>query len=176
MTAILRTASATVRGHGKISGTKALASNRDLVWLVLSLCAYALMPGCRDEGAISWSKEVRSPDGQWLAIARTRQWSGPGTAYVATTVELKKFGSSRRAIEILDFRHEEAGRMYLVLKWLTPKHLDVTYDSGAQLTFQAVKCCDGVDITLRKLSNAEPDSPPPQVKNQAFRPATRRLA
>lgn len=55
--------------------------------LVIACCVLA--GGCRDEGTTIWSNEVRSPDGHWLATAATKQWSGPGNAYVATSVYLK---------------------------------------------------------------------------------------
>ena len=121
-----------------------------LRWMLIAGCA--LLAGCRDEGTTIWSKEARSPDGYWLATARTKQWSGPGTAYVATSVYLKRTNGPKDEIEVLEFSHEDTPRMYLAMDWVTPKHLDVTYGSRATIDFQAIKC-SGIDITARDVSN-----------------------
>lgn len=118
--------------------------------------------GCRDVATI-WSTQARSPDGQWVAIARTQQWGGPGTAYLATTVYLQRVGVSQAPIEILGFSHQYP-RMNLKMEWLTPAHLQVTYGPSAKpgdrvdLDFQVVKIA-GIDVSLRNLSNPKVKAP-----------------
>lgn len=108
--------------------------------------------------ATTWSAEARSPDGLWLAIARSQQWGGPGNDYDATTVYLKWVKGSQRPSEILEFSHQYAN-MHLRMEWITPKHLNVVYaptsKPGDQVNvdFQAVKCAD-VEITIQKLTSA----------------------
>src|SRR5882672_10318713 len=79
---------------------------------LLSICALLALVGfcivevgCQDV-ATTWSTEARSPDGRWLASARTQQWSGPGTAYDATTVSLKQLGTSLSPTQVLVFSHQ----------------------------------------------------------------------
>jgi hypothetical protein len=121
-----------------------------------------LAAGC-DDVATTWSAESRSPDGLWLATAQSQQWSGPGTAYDATTVYLKWIKGSQPPTQVLLFSHQYA-TMSLNMEWLTPAHLEVTYGVSARpgdhvkLDFQAVKCGD-VDISVRDLSS-ETKRPP----------------
>lgn len=93
--------------------------------LFISLRLCILGVGCQN-AATTWSAEARSPDGRWLATARTQQWGGPGTAYDATTVYLKQVKASRAPTEVLVFSHEYA-TMNLKMEWQAPTHLDVTY-------------------------------------------------
>jgi hypothetical protein len=127
-----------------------------LLWAIgfFTVASCMLMFGCRDEGTTIWSKEMRSPDGRWLATAATRQWSGPGNAYVATTVYLKQKDSQQPPVEVLGFSNDSAypsGVTNVTMDWVTPKHLNVTYGSHATLDFQAVKC-SGIDISVSNFS------------------------
>ena len=116
--------------------------------------------GCRDEGATVWSGEVRSPDGLWLAKAATKQWGGPGTAYVATTVELKWVRGSQPPVQVLSFADETAypiGVTAVEMQWITPKHLHVLYGRHATIGFQAVKCADiSISVQERPIAGNEP--------------------
>ena len=58
---------------------------------LLILAGSLLTLGRQDVGT-TWSAEVRSPDGQFVASARTQQWGGPGTADDTTTVDLRRVG------------------------------------------------------------------------------------
>src|SRR5437588_13094224 len=82
-----------------------------------------LASGCRD-ATTTWSAEARSPDGNWLASARSQQWGGPGTAHDATTVSLKQ--GTQPAGEGLG-SSPAASTMNLRVNWLTPRHFEVTY-------------------------------------------------
>jgi hypothetical protein len=44
------------------------------------------------------------------------------------------------------------GTIDLTMKWLTPSHLQVTYDGRADLYFQAVRY-DGIDVSVQDLSS-----------------------
>jgi hypothetical protein len=118
---------------------------------VLALCILAF--GCQ-EAATTWSAEALSPDGQWLAIARTQQWGGPGTAYDATTVSLKQVNAAPKdPTQVLLFSHQYS-TMSLKMDWITPTHLQVTYASSSRpgdhvsLDFQVAKM-NGIDISAR---------------------------
>jgi hypothetical protein len=113
---------------------------------VLAFGVCILVAGCRDI--------ARSPDGHWVATARTQQWGGPGTAYDATSVFLKQ--GSQPPTQILGFSHQYA-TMNLKMTWVTPAHLEVTYGPSERpgdhvsVDLQVVRIA-GVDISLRKLS------------------------
>jgi hypothetical protein len=130
-----------------------------------------LLFGCGG-GATTWSARLPSPDGSWVAIARTKQFGGPGNAGDITTVylqrRLKPAGSfwavvSREEVpmQVLGFSHQYA-RMRLGMKWLSSSHLLVTYGPGPKpgdhvdVDFQVVKIA-GIDVSLQEFndSNAE---------------------
>ena len=124
-----------------------------------AIAACVLLCGCGPTK--TWSAEAPSPDGYWLAVARSEQWSGPGNAYDATTVYLKSLKGSHPPMQVLGFSHEYA-TMNLKMEWATPTHLHVTYGESARprdhvsLDFQAVKCA-GIDISLQYLSGDATD-------------------
>lgn len=123
---------------------------------VLVIAGCALGVGCQDV-MTTWSAEAVSPDGRWLATARSQHWGGPGTAYDATTVYLKPMKGSLPPTEVLSFSHQYT-TMNLKMAWLTPTHLDVTYGPSANpedqvsLDFQAIKYAT-VEISVRESSN-----------------------
>jgi hypothetical protein len=88
--------------------------------VIIGVCV--LGSGCRDT-ATTWSGEASSPDGHWLATARSQQWGGPGTAYDATTVYLKWNKGSQPPTQVLVFSHQYA-TMNLKMEWVTPTHLE----------------------------------------------------
>ena len=101
----------------------------------------------------TWTAEARSPDGYYLAVARSQQWSGPGNAYDATTVYLQWLKGP--PVQVLGFSHQYS-TMNLKMEWATPTHLQVTYSESAKpedhvsLDFQVVKCA-GIDISAQHL-------------------------
>ena len=67
-----------------------------------------LMPlvGCRYDPTV-WKLDLRSPDGAWLASARTDQYGGFGTASIDTVVTLKKLDGTvnkGKPFDILAYR------------------------------------------------------------------------
>jgi len=127
---------------------------RRAFWLLL-LEVCLLSVGCQDV-AITWSAEARSPDGQWLASARSQQWGGPGTAYDATTVFLKPIDDSQPETQVLAFSHQYS-TMKLKMVWLNPKHLDVTYGPSdrpgdhVKLDFRVAQH-SGIEISVQDFS------------------------
>ena len=129
--------------------------------MVFGICL--LEAGCAARTV--WKAEVRSPDGIWIATARTVQSGGFGTAWITTSVSLKRVGSSDPPMEVLGFSCQgpvprpyvldnvaNAGRtMNLRLKWVSATHLEVTYSGKPDIYLQVVKY-QGVEITLRDLS------------------------
>jgi hypothetical protein len=124
-----------------------------LFLLAISLCV--ALSACKNAVTI-WSTEVPSPDGQWSAVARTDQYSGPGNAALLTTVYLKPIKGSQDPIQVLLFM-QNARSIDLRMNWSTSSHLEVTYRQPAVIDFQAIKC-GGVDISVRDVSSETPEA------------------
>jgi hypothetical protein len=122
-------------------------------FLLLISGACGITAGCKGSQTI-WSAEARSPDGKMIATARTVAQSGFGTGYIGTIVHLNWTKGSQPPQEILGLSGgtEAPGATSVEMEWLTPTHLELTYKSPRVVDFQAVKC-DGVDISVRDLSN-----------------------
>ena len=120
------------------------------VMLVLTVSVCGLLAACSNAVTI-WSTEVRSPDGQWRAIARTDQYSGPGNAALLTTVYLKATKGRKDEIQVLLFM-QNAKSIDLKMNWPSLSHLEVTYKQPAEIDFQAIKCA-GIDISVRDVTS-----------------------
>jgi hypothetical protein len=120
---------------------------------LITIAVCGLLCGCGP--TTTWSAEARSPNGYWLAVARSEQWSGPGNAYDATTVYLQWLKGSQPPTQVLGFSHQHA-TMNLKMECVTPTHLHVKYGESASpgdhvtLDFQVVKCA-GMDISVEHL-------------------------
>jgi hypothetical protein len=124
-----------------------IARRKAVTLIVLGL---VLTSGCRDAATI-WSSEAKSPDGQWIALAHTDQYGGPGTAGIISMVQLQRASGNRDKIEVLEL-FQNSPSIGLKLNWLTSSRLEITYIEDASVDFQAVKCA-GIDITLTKIQN-----------------------
>jgi hypothetical protein len=143
----------------KIKISRRSAIRKSISFLTIGVCVFAF--GCKDAGTKIWSADSPSPDRNWVASANTKQWSGPGTAYVATSVYLKPPDGSKPAVEILEFASDSAlpsGITNVEMNWLTPSHLEITYMGHATLNFQVVKFA-GIDISVRDISTEAIDTP-----------------
>lgn len=115
---------------------------------------WLLTLGCQDVKTI-WSMEVRSPDGHWLAIAKTVQHFGPGTAGIQTIVYLKSNSDDPTQILLLSHNGDDQSPLInLTMKWISPTHLYVAYTGHPTLDVQTVKF-GGIDISVQNLSNAK---------------------
>jgi hypothetical protein len=137
-------------------------SLRTVSLIILGVCL--LQAGCSPPTV--WEAETRSPDERRVAIAQTVQSGGFGTAWINTSVSLKYANVSEPPTEVLGFNCEgpvprpyvldnvanAGGTIDLTMKWVTPSHLEVTYNGHAgSLEFQAIRW-SGVDISVRDFS------------------------
>jgi hypothetical protein len=141
----------------KVGQHKSSAVLKGLVFVVALSCVLGC--GGQDDVATTWSAEAKSPDGGWLATARSQQWGGPGTAYDATTVSLEKLHSSDPPKQVLLFSHQ-FGTMNLDMKWLTATHLDVTYGPSARAGDHVnldskIARYDGIEISVQNLTDEQ---------------------
>jgi len=144
---------------------------RSISLIVIGICV--LDVGCQKGHETIWTAEARSPDGQWLATAETVQNGGFGSGAIQTSVYLKRVNVSRAPTQVLGFscpgpaprpyvldnNANAGGTIGLTMKWLTPTHVEVTYDGRGNLDFQVVKY-GGVAISVRDLSEATVRAPP----------------
>lgn len=138
-----------IGGHFDL-GFSAVRVTRTLLFTII--VALGVL-GCGGENTI-WSTQLKSPDGRWLASAETVETGGFGTASLVTNVYLKWTNGSQSPENILVLVHDPnsaSGTINLSMKWVTPSHLDVSYDGHARVDFQVVKDGD-VDISLHDLS------------------------
>lgn len=141
---------------------------KTILLTVLGVCFLAT--GCAPPTV--WEAEAQSPNGDYIAIARTVQNGGFGSAEILTTVSLKPAHLPNRPMEVLEFSCEgpvprpytldnianAGGTIDLTMKWVTPSQLSVTYNGrGGTLEFQAVKY-QGVGVSLNDVSSDQPGS------------------
>ena len=135
--------------------------------MILGMCLFGA--GCGSSDTI-WREDLRSPDGLWLASADAVQNGGFGSASIQTQVYLEKSNGSKPRKEVLGFSCEgPAGRPYVLdniankggtidleMKWVSPSHLEVTYNGRASINLQLPNY-DGVEVSLRVPSRGSTD-------------------
>jgi len=110
-----------------------------------------------------WKTQLTSPDGQWIASARTIQNGGFGSGDISTVVYLNRKDDANSPQEIVDFDGGSVAHTYvldnvanrgggidLVMRWAAPTHLMVTYRSSPTIYFQVVKF-QNIEITTLHL-------------------------
>ena len=117
--------------------------------LCLFLLAYCgLTAGCSQQKETLWSSDARSPDGHWLAEARTNDFSGPGTAAVYSVVNLRRTDSSFPPETILAFGENPVELQRPEMKWQSSGELDIVFTREPHLDTQVARYA-GVDIVVR---------------------------
>lgn len=125
--------------------------------------------GCGSSNTI-WREDLRSPDGLWLASADAVQNGGFGSASIQAQVYLEKSNGSKPRKEVLGFSCEgpaarpyvldnvanKGGTIDLEMKWVSPSHLEVTYNGQASINLQ-VPNYDGVEVSLKVPSRGGTD-------------------
>jgi hypothetical protein len=114
-----------------------------------------------------WKTQLASPDGQWIASARTIQNGGFGSGDISTVVYLHRNGDTRPPQEIVEFDGGAVAHSYvldnvanrgggisLALQWVTPTKLVVTYKSNPRIDLQVVKFQDVKITTLHLPADA----------------------
>jgi hypothetical protein len=85
-----------------------------------------------------WEAKVASPDGQWIASARTAAYGGGPIAAVLSSVYLQRAKSSDQPFPVLAFG-EGPSLMKPQLRWLASDELEVSFRSEPHLDTQVVK-------------------------------------
>lgn len=119
------------------------------VKLILPIVLGALFLFCGCKAAPTWSTESRSPDGRTVATAKlftNGGFTAPGPA--TTLVYLKGTTGSQEPALIFAFSEGPPDNMQVKMSWMSPTHLELTYEGPHTIDFQAVKYA-GVDISVR---------------------------
>jgi hypothetical protein len=138
------------------SGRIVINSVRKAIRLIV-VCTIPLLSSCGSAVRTVWSVEVPSPDHQWIAGARTDQTSGPGNADLSTGVYLKRAHSSDPWGTILLFQNEPVlskQAISLTVVWLTPSHLQVTFNRVPEFYAQTIKYA-GIEISVRESASGQ---------------------
>lgn len=110
-----------------------------------------LSSSCGSSTDITWRSDVASPDGKWTATAMTEGVSGPGNAYLGTTVFLKRTDTKGRGLEVLGYQEDGStwarGRAPLILSWTDRQTLKITFKRLPKLDLQVCKWGD-IDISV----------------------------
>lgn len=129
----------------------------------LIVVAALLAAGCGRGGETIWSTEAKSPDGLWVATGRADRHSGPGNASIVTGVYLQRtngYGDPEAVLSFFNDLPPDRGGINLKVDWLTPTHLQVTFNRHPDLDFQVVKYA-GLEISIRDAPNVAEESQSP---------------
>jgi hypothetical protein len=138
--------------------------------LLLAICGCASSTRPQPPPTI-WEANLPSPDGSWIAQARTIQNGGFGTASIYTIVYLKHsdepgLGTQVLAFSctgpasrpyVLDNKANAGGTIDLQMKWLSASHLEVTYANHPDLVSRVPEF-NGIDITAREETGEKSDT------------------
>lgn len=139
---------------------------RLFLWVTVPVVLTACKPTLDD--LTVWKAQLPSPDGQWIASARTIQNGGFGSGDIGTVVYLHRQGDARAPQEIIEFDGGAVAHSYvldnvanrgggigLTMHWATLTHLVVTYQSNPTIDFQVVKLQDVAITTLHLPADAK---------------------
>jgi hypothetical protein len=126
------------------------------------LAAVAMALGCNNDPTV-WKKDIPSPNGAWVATTRTRQWGGFGSAWVETTVSIRKLDGTVNKGKPFDVLSYPGGgpipKTYVLsdanldpdlqVSWLTPTHLQIAHRSAINPDLQVIRFSH-VDISFAK--------------------------
>jgi hypothetical protein len=115
--------------------------------VVSGLCVALFACGPKTE----WSTKMASPDGRWVAGARTQTWSGPGIGTAATSVYLARARDLQNATDVIGY-FEGVASPHPQLRWITSSNLVVEVPDPNNLNLQVVKFAD-VRITVAPITD-----------------------
>jgi hypothetical protein len=125
--------------------------------LLLVLTATIFEAACNQSKNI-WSAQAKSPDGKVVAngqaVVRNRGLSI--ISIVETNVYVQWAGDERSQMLVLNLADgsDAPPDTTVDMRWLGPRHLELTYRGPRAVGFQAVKWA-GVDISVRDLTEQE---------------------
>jgi len=156
---------------GAASG-RGRAALREALRTLLFLCLCAL-PVAFLHPSAPHSARVQSPDGLWMAVARTGSAGWLDKKSLETTVYLERREGQTNPVDSL-WQHQPwrpvtiarlthpaplpAGVEPVQMRWLTPTHLEVAYLGHARLDYHLPNC-SGIHILVEPLAEEAPAAP-----------------
>jgi hypothetical protein len=141
-----------------------LGANGSILRMTLAItgvAALAMLAGCDGDSTV-WKKDVIAPGAAWIATAQTRQWGGFGSAWVETTVSIKKVDRTvnhGKPFDIFSYPGGMITKAYVLsdenadkglhLNWLSPTSLQISYRSDVNPDLVVVRLSD-IDISYRQ--------------------------
>jgi hypothetical protein len=126
---------------------------------ILGLIALALLSvtllGCGPKTV--WSTQVVSPNGQWIAAARTEVWSGPGVGTVESTIYLARSDKPRDFTDVVSYP-EGPANPHPQIAWESDDELVVRVRNPATVDLQMIKLAN-IRIRLEALPNSASAAP-----------------
>jgi hypothetical protein len=135
-----------------------------MISAITSVAALAMLSGCQGDPTV-WKKDVLAPGGAWVATARTWQWGGFGSAWVETTVSLRKLNGTvnrGKPFDILSYPSGRVSKAYVLsdenadtdlqLTWSAPTRLQIYHRSDVNPDLVVVRFAD-IDINFRQSSS-----------------------
>jgi hypothetical protein len=116
-----------------------------------------LLASCSGDVETEWSSEVKSPDGIWLAIGRTDRHGGPGNAAVVTGIFIAPASDHHDEHLIFNFFDgvsNDPDGIHLVMKWLTPSHLQINLNRLPDVNYQVIKY-GNIEISVQAVNLPE---------------------
>jgi hypothetical protein len=127
------------------------------------LACFWMLVGCKaNVDPTVWKRDFACPSGAWVATARTYQWGGFGSAWVETTVSVKKLDGTVNHGKPFDvFSYPGGGTIpktyvlsdanadtNLKIAWLTPTHLQIIHQTPIQPDLEVIRFSD-IDISFK---------------------------
>src|SRR5690348_1893918 len=107
------------------------------------------MSACSSKETI-WSTKVVSPDGSWIANARTDAWSGPGISTAASAVCLARSDEPRTCTDVISYMENE-DNPHPQFAWASDNELVVRIPDPSKVDLQTIKFAN-IRITLEALA------------------------
>ena len=123
------------------------ARRKPSLQLALALLLIFVPVSCSSGKAI-WETSAKSPDGRWLATAKSMQYGGFGTDSTETTVSIEEVKGLRSSTRVLAFM-DDGESLNLTLHWPEANALEVSYVGSPEVLYYQVVKTSGVNISVR---------------------------
>jgi hypothetical protein len=134
-----------------IMGEQSVGGSRGLRCVIPNVIVAVMLAAC-SKGAI-WSTKLVSPNGQWIAGARTDTWDGIGVGAAASAVCIARASEPNNCTDIVVY---PPNAMYPTpqITWLSSDDLVVRVPDPSKVVLQTIKFAD-IRIKLEALPSKD---------------------